>query len=213
MDSDRIAEHIRKTADGIKSAGFPDFLSRWLRMTPEEFVAMEARMAQKIGPREQQLRDMRKDGKPRAVSAQPAEVCTYPRCRCIVSTSTSQPEPDCPKGLPKQPPRLDEKPKAQPAPKKESDVSKPKKKATKAKAAKPKKTKVVDRSPLAVGTFIVAAGAQGVTMAALEKKFDMDGHPLRSKIHAAKHTIGFTIEYDAARKVYTGTAPHAEAAE
>jgi len=26
-------------------------------------------------------------------------VCTYPRCKCIVSTSTSQPEPKCPKGL------------------------------------------------------------------------------------------------------------------
>ena len=27
--------------------------------------------------------------------------CTYPRCRCIVSTSTSEPEPACPKGLPR----------------------------------------------------------------------------------------------------------------
>lgn len=25
--------------------------------------------------------------------------CTYPRCRCIVLTSTSEPEPGCPKGL------------------------------------------------------------------------------------------------------------------
>ena len=25
--------------------------------------------------------------------------CTYPACKCIVSTSTSQPEPVCPKGL------------------------------------------------------------------------------------------------------------------
>lgn len=27
-------------------------------------------------------------------------VCTYPRCKCIVSTSTSQPEPVCPNGWP-----------------------------------------------------------------------------------------------------------------
>jgi hypothetical protein len=27
------------------------------------------------------------------------ERCSYPRCKCIVSTSTSQPEPECPKGL------------------------------------------------------------------------------------------------------------------
>lgn len=25
--------------------------------------------------------------------------CSYPDCKCIVSTSTSQPEPECPKGL------------------------------------------------------------------------------------------------------------------
>lgn len=29
----------------------------------------------------------------------PAANCTYPRCKCIVSTSTSQPEPVCPLGL------------------------------------------------------------------------------------------------------------------
>lgn len=28
------------------------------------------------------------------------ERCTYPECKCIVSTSTSDPEPTCPKGLP-----------------------------------------------------------------------------------------------------------------
>lgn len=28
-----------------------------------------------------------------------AEVCTYPRCRCIVQTSTTSPEPTCPMGL------------------------------------------------------------------------------------------------------------------
>jgi len=28
-------------------------------------------------------------------------ICTYPRCKCIVSTSTEQPEPDCPRNLPR----------------------------------------------------------------------------------------------------------------
>ena len=29
--------------------------------------------------------------------------CTYPRCKCVVSTSTSQPEPVCPLGREKGP--------------------------------------------------------------------------------------------------------------
>lgn len=28
-----------------------------------------------------------------------AQVCTYPACKCVVSTSTSQPKPTCPKRL------------------------------------------------------------------------------------------------------------------
>jgi hypothetical protein len=111
-------------------------------------------------------------------------------------------------------------PPAEPATK-ESSVKKPAKKAAppKAKAKAPPKAKVaakpakkvpaakgVDRSPLTVGTFIVNAGG-GVTMAALEKQFKMDAHPLRSKIHAAKHKLGFTIEYDAKTKLYSGHAP------
>lgn len=37
-----------------------------------------------------------------AVCGLGAERCTYPKCRCIVSTSSSQPEPICPKALPKE---------------------------------------------------------------------------------------------------------------
>ncbi|HEY6020071.1 MAG TPA: hypothetical protein VIY48_09260 [Candidatus Paceibacterota bacterium] len=33
------------------------------------------------------------------------ENCTYPECNCIVSTSTSHPEPECPKGLSRVPVR------------------------------------------------------------------------------------------------------------
>lgn len=94
----------------------------------------------------------------------------------------------------------------------------PKKKApAKAKrpAATPKKKaapKEIDRSPLTVAKFIVAAGDKGIAMAQLEKKFDMDGHPLRSKIHAAKHRLGFQIVFHPDRKVYTGNSPVGAAA-
>jgi hypothetical protein len=106
-------------------------------------------------------------------------------------------------------------PPARPA--EESGVKKAKKKpakakakpAPKAKAPKPAKkivtAKGVDRSPLTVGTFITRDG--GCTMAELEREFKIDAHPLRSKIWTAKHKLGFTIEYDAKEKRYTGTAP------
>jgi hypothetical protein len=32
-------------------------------------------------------------------SLRDSEHCTYPRCKCIVSTSSTSPEPTCPKGL------------------------------------------------------------------------------------------------------------------
>lgn len=64
-----------------------------------------------------------------------------------------------------------------------------------------------DRSPLAVGTFIVAAGPAGRPMAELEKEFGIDAHPMRSKIFAARHEHGFTIDYDAKAKAYVGQAP------
>ena len=86
-------------------------------------------------------------------------------------------------------------------------------KKAKKKAAAPKKTAAkpgVDRSPLTVGTFIATGG--GVSMAVLEKQFKMDAHPLRSKIHAAKHKLGFTIEYDAKTKLYSGYTPAGGAA-
>jgi len=118
-------------------------------------------------------------------------------------------------------------PPAAPATKESSVSKKPAKKApAKAKAvpakaapkakitAKPAKkiasAKGVDRRPLTVGTFITRDG--GCSMAELEKEFKMDAHPLRSKIHAAKHKLGFTIDYDAKEKRYTGQAPRFKAA-
>lgn len=89
-------------------------------------------------------------------------------------------------------------------------------KKTKAKAKKkPKrasKKRVIqanklDRSPLAVGTFIVGGGDNGRTMEALEKHFGIEAHPMRSKIFAARHEHGFTIDYHARAKAYVGTAP------
>lgn len=73
--------------------------------------------------------------------------------------------------------------------------------------AKKQKAGKVDRSPLAVGTFIVAAGAAGAPMADIEKRFVMDAHPLRAKIFAARHTLGFKIDFDREKKAYVGAYP------
>jgi hypothetical protein len=95
-------------------------------------------MTSKIGPKEAQRRAMREQGLKRATPATRAALhravkptaaaaptfCTYPRCKCIVSTSAGQPDPDCPRGLPAQPPRTE----APPAPqRKKGSVKKPKK--------------------------------------------------------------------------------------
>lgn len=79
--------------------------------------------------------------------------------------------------------------------------------AVKRAAPKAKRTKVpgVDRSPLTVGTFIARAG--GASMAEMEAQFKMDAHPLRAKIHAARHQLGFAIEYDAEKGRYFGKEP------
>lgn len=67
-----------------------------------------------------------------------------------------------------------------------------------------------DRSPLAVGNAIVAGGEKGIAMLDLVKRFGVEAHPMRSKIHDAKHKLGFTIEYDAVEKRYVGSAPKAK---
>lgn len=50
--------------------------------------------------------------------------------------------------------------------------------------------------------------AAGVTMADLVKKFGIEAHPMRAKIHYAKHQLGYTIENRDGR--YFGTRPKAE---
>lgn len=82
------------------------------------------------------------------------------------------------------------------------------KKAAKAKArtaVKSKKTapaRAGDRSPLAVGEYIVR---NAPTMEQLAKHFGIDPHPMRAKVFAARHTLGFKIEHKDGR--YSGTAP------
>lgn len=70
------------------------------------------------------------------------------------------------------------------------------------------------RSPLAVATFI-AASPTGVSMAELEAKFGIEAHPMRSKIFAARHDLGFTIDYEKREgdeeKRYYATPPKKEA--
>lgn len=171
-------------------------------------------MARVVGTREASLRQMREEGSKKRTAAV-VEFCIYPRCKCIASTSTGQPDVECPLGRPPGPP-AEQKAQAKPAPqsKKESKLSKakPVRTAAKAKAkAKPvpkKSAKAgVDRSPLAVGNFIVAGGTDGVTMAQLVEKFDMEAHPMRSKIFTARHTLKFNIKHDDKNGRYIGKAP------
>lgn len=137
------------------------------------------------------------------------ERCLYPACNCVVSTSTSRPVPDCPRGLKR--PATTAKPKAPKAAEKERDVRKTtKKKAAPPRAAVKGSTDKSAHSPLAVGEFICRDG--GCTMAELVKKFGVEAHPMRAKIHAAKHQLGFKIEYDHEAKRYSGTAPKQKAA-
>jgi hypothetical protein len=50
--------------------------------------------------------------------------------------------------------------------------------------------------------------AAGVTMEMLVKKFGIEAHPMRAKIHYAKHQLGYTIENRDGR--YFGTRPVAK---
>jgi hypothetical protein len=83
------------------------------------------------------------------------------------------------------------------------------KKPAKPAAAKRVRVPGVDRSPLAVGTFIARKG--GASMAEIEAQFKMDAHPLRAKIHAARHNLGFKIDYDAEKNRYFGAEPKRKA--
>ena len=141
----------------------------------------EAKMA-KIGEKEQARREMRV-GKATAAAKPPAE----------------RPEAS--------PPAKQEAEKAEP---KESTVRSKKAKKTPPRAAvkgktSAKKSAKSERSPQAVGEFVCRAG--GCTMDELVKKFGVEAHPMRAKIHAAKHQLGFKIEYDHEAKRYAGTAP------
>lgn len=203
MNIDLIAAKVRE----VGGPWLPDFLNRWIGMTPEAWDENErsrkAMMSKREpGERERQLQELRR----KQMETQEKEASKAPQKKQKKATAASpppsQPEPETP------------------APKKESEVRTPaKKSAARAKVKdktqakkpagvkKPKTERKVDRRPLTIGTFISAAGDKGVTMAQIEKKFDMDAHPLRAKIFTAKHTLGFTITYDHKGKRYTGAAP------
>ena len=188
---------IAATAQMLRDAGMPDCCTRWLVLTPEALAENEARriaMA-KIGPKEAQRAALRES----KMTGREARSAT---ARAMVA-AVDGPKKVEPPASPAEESGVSKKAKKKPAPKAKAKA----KPAAKA-AAAPKKVasaKGVDRSPLTVGTFITRDG--GCSMAELEKEFKMDAHPLRSKIHAAKHKLGFTIEYDAKEKRYTGQAP------
>ncbi len=157
-----------------------------------------------IGPKEQQRRAQRES----KMTWREARSAT---ARAMVA-AVDGPKKVEPPASPAEESSVVKKAKKKPAPKAKA---KPPKTVKAKAAAKPPAKKVpaakgVDRSPLTVGTFITRDG--GCSMAELEKEFKMDAHPLRSKIHAAKHKLGFAIEYDAKEKRYTGQAPRFKAA-
>lgn len=58
---------------------------------------------------------------------------------------------------------------------------------------------------LEVAQYIAAAGEQGVAMADLEKKYKIDAHPMRAKIHYIKTNLdGWTVENRDGRYFATG---------
>ncbi len=152
-----------------------------------------------IGPKEQQRRAQRES----KMTGREARSAT---ARAMVA-AVDGPKKVEPPARPAEESSVVKKAKKKPAPKAKA---KPPKIAKAKAAAKPAKkiasAKGVNRSPLTVGNFIINADG-GRSMAELEKQFKMDAHPLRSKIFTAKHKLGFTIEYDAKTKLYTGLPP------
>ena len=187
---------IAEVAESVRRSGVPDCLNVWLDMTPAKWAATEAAVEKMIngkvatmakmkpGPKEEALKALRADGVNGASSA----------------------------------PHLGPGDGAKPAGKapatEESEVRdyKPKTKAPRTAVRGKTSAKKPDRSPRTVGEFIVAGGEGGRSMADLEKRFSMDAHPLRSKIHDAKHKLGYKIEYDHEAKRYTARAPRSKAA-
>ena len=197
---------IAATAQMLRDAGMPYCCNRWLALTPEALAENERRRIEmaKIGPKEAQRAALRES----KMTGREARSAT---ARAMVA-AVDGPKKVEPPATPAEESGVVKKAKKKPAPKAKAKAPK----IAKAKvAAKPAKkiasAKGVDRSPLTVGTFITRDG--GCSMAELEKEFKMDAHPLRSKIHAAKHKLGFAIEYDAKEKRYTGQAPLKTAAE
>lgn len=161
-------------------------------------------MSRQIGPREQALRDARKD----SLSKDPV----IRQAQLDHAKAQTAKKPKAPASA---------KPEESPLTKKKKAKAKTRAKAAvktaAQKTATPKRARRTldpnkDRSPLAVGTFIVAAGTEGRKMVELEKEFGIDAHPMRTKIFVARHEHGFTIEYDTKAKAYVGLAPKVAAA-
>ena len=152
-------------------------------------------MSQKIGPREQKLREMRAERRAGTVSPE-----TLRHTKSLLASVNL--DAQAAKRAPRAPRTRGERPVAKKT--KTKSKKKPKRGASKKRVIRADK---LDRSPLAVGTFIVLGGENGRSMADLEKHFGIEAHPMRSKIHAARHEHGFTIDYDAKAKAYVGVAP------
>lgn len=157
-------------------------------------------MSRTLGPREQALRDARRE----SLSKDPV----IRQAQLDHSKAQAAKKPKAPASA---------KPEESPLKTKKKAKAKSAARRTASKTTAPKRARRTldpnkDRSPLAVGTFIVAAGPEGRKMVELEKEFGIAAHPMRTKIFVARHEHGFTIEYDTKAKAYVGQAPKVAAA-
>jgi hypothetical protein len=157
-------------------------------------------MSQKIGPREQKLREMRAGR--RAGVVDPA---VLRRTKSLLASANL--DAQATKGAAGAATREESAMSAKKQAKSKAEAKRAKAKKARSQARGTGRRDGKDRSPLAVGTFIVQGGEAGRSMAALEKQFGIKAHPMRSKIHAARHELGFTIDYDPKAKAYVGSAP------
>lgn len=209
------AEQIALVAAGLRELGLPDFANRWIGMTPERLAEHEAAIAEiaarqagrfdvgsdELLPRVN-LFDRKKErtvtrelgSKERQLRAQREGKVSAPKAERPAATAPAKPQAG----------KAEDREKTVPRTKKKGGAP-----AAKAKAPSAKKGDV-DHSPRAVGEFICRKG--GCTMAELVAKFGVEAHPMRAKIHDAKHKLGFAIEYDHAAKRYGGQPPKEKAA-
>lgn len=228
---------LERAAEALRQDGLPEALNRLAGDGARERLAAaeaavrrqaEERMTVRIGPKEQAVRQMREEPseerearkaraklkreigrehrEAQASGATAAMPLTGREAEAAIRKERRKPAAS--------PPEQESVMATKKATKKAAQKkASPQKKAPPQKAAARTTAAGLDRSPRAVGEFICSYGAAGCPMADLVAQFKMEAHPMRSKIFAARHELGFQVEHDAKRKVYVGKPPKAAKAK